>query len=362
MIKLHLYNRLDKAYERKNLYLKELAEAYESEDNIKVKDIKSNKKNHNYSIQLKEYKLKEKNFLRALKQEVKKLEVNKSKRLNNLEIRYYKAQKMKEFYEKYIDFCYDAEYFYNVSTFEVKEIPKTIKNITFIENDIIKQKEVVMNIKSSDSIETKENLKKFKTEQKITLKKKVAVVKKKLHDKIISPKAYSNSVKELKRRVKENYTVKTYELPDVLEKKKLKNNYFDLKTEYKKEVAYINENISEIRRNTPVEVDKINKFTYLAYLFPGIGQIINGQKTKGKLMLLLSVFVYLMAIPYALGFGNYRGDGISGLISLAEGAGKLDRSIIFMIEGVIALFLVAIAVAVIMFNIKDIKNQVDFSD
>jgi arabinogalactan oligomer/maltooligosaccharide transport system permease protein len=99
MIKLHLYNRLDKAYERKNLYLKELAEAYESEDNIKVKDIKSNKKNHNYSIQLKEYKLKEKNFLRALKQEVKKLEVNKSKRLNNLEIRYYKAQKMKEFYE-----------------------------------------------------------------------------------------------------------------------------------------------------------------------------------------------------------------------------------------------------------------------
>ena len=56
-------------------------------------------------------------------------------------------------------------------------------------------------------------------------------------------------------------------------------------------------------------------------------------------------YIYIaIAIPYALGYGNYKGDGIAGLITLAADGGRLDRSIIFMIEGILAIFLVLIGI------------------
>ena len=75
-------------------------------------------------------------------------------------------------------------------------------------------------------------------------------------------------------------------------------------------------------------------------------------------MFLGSIYIYAMAIPYALGYGNYKGEGIAGLISLAEGAGKLDRSIIFMIEGILAIFLLLIGIFLMLICFKD-ANKVE---
>lgn len=69
-----------------------------------------------------------------------------------------------------------------------------------------------------------------------------------------------------------------------------------------------------------------------------------------------AIFIYLVAIPYALGFGNYQGQGIAGLISLAAGGRRLDRSILFMIEGIISLIFVAMAVLIYIVSFKDVRN------
>ena len=66
-----------------------------------------------------------------------------------------------------------------------------------------------------------------------------------------------------------------------------------------------------------------------------------------------ALFIFLIAIPYALGFGNYQGQGIAGLISLAQGGKRLDRSIIFMIEGILALAFVCIALAIFIGSFLD---------
>lgn len=48
--------------------------------------------------------------------------------------------------------------------------------------------------------------------------------------------------------------------------------------------------------------------SWVTFLIPGLAQAINRQ------------YIYLIAIPYSLGYGNYKGDGITGLITLvAEG-------------------------------------------
>ena len=56
------------------------------------------------------------------------------------------------------------------------------------------------------------------------------------------------------------------------------------------------------------------------------------------------------------GYGNYQGDGVAGLITLAEGGKRLDKSLIFLIEGIIALLLLIVAVALIYINFRDVRN------
>ena len=69
-----------------------------------------------------------------------------------------------------------------------------------------------------------------------------------------------------------------------------------------------------------------------------------------------SLFIYLVAIPYALGYGNFQGDGVAGLISLAEGGKRLDKSIIFMIEGIIAIMLLLISLFILYISFKDVNT------
>lgn len=113
--------------------------------------------------------------------------------------------------------------------------------------------------------------------------------------------------------------------------------------------------MADIRRKIPIEVEKTKpKVAYFTFLFPGIGQMFNKQYKKGFIFLLASLFIYLIAIPYALGFGNYQGEGIRGLISLAEGGRRIDKSLIFMIEGIIAIFLVILSLFLLYFSFKDV--------
>ena len=95
--------------------------------------------------------------------------------------------------------------------------------------------------------------------------------------------------------------------------------------------------------------------SYLTFLLPGIGQIFNKQYIKGLCFLLVSLFIYLIAVPYALGYGNYQGDGIAGLISLAQDGMRIDKSLIFLIEGILAIFLVVIGFVAIYLSFRDVR-------
>ena len=121
----------------------------------------------------------------------------------------------------------------------------------------------------------------------------------------------------------------------------------------------MNINVSDIRRVVPVEVEKtVPIASYITFLFPGLGQLLNKQYTKAIIMFLATIYIYVIAIPYALGFGNYRGNGIAVLITLAKDAGRLDRSIIFMVEGIVAVVFLTIALILMILSFKD-ANKVE---
>ncbi len=113
--------------------------------------------------------------------------------------------------------------------------------------------------------------------------------------------------------------------------------------------------LADIRRKTPVEVEKIHPvFAFTTFLLPGLGQLLNKQFVKAVLFFIASLFIYLVAVPYSLGYGNYQGEGIAGLINLAEGAPRIFRSLIFMIEGIIAILLSLIAIGLFYISFRDV--------
>lgn len=140
-------------------------------------------------------------------------------------------------------------------------------------------------------------------------------------------------------------------------KDKIANIKHRRKIDIKSMTNVMESDISNIRRTTPIEaIQKKPIISYLTFLIPGLGQFLNGQFVKGILFFLGSLFSYLIAIPYALGYGNYQGEGVYGLISLAEGGGRLDRSIMFMIEGIIAIILLIFAIFIFISSFKDVNK------
>ena len=177
--------------------------------------------------------------------------------------------------------------------------------------------------KSIDLVHEKEiklRLNEYKKEQKESLKEEQRRLKAKRRKGLISKKAQVNETKVLKQKYKESLILKSYESPLKANKEFIKSKKHGIKENTKLSLKVLNSNISDIHRTTPIEVEKTKaKTAYFTLLFPGVGQMLNRQYKKGNIFLLASLFIYLVAIPYALGFGNYQGEGIKGLITLAEG-------------------------------------------
>ena len=122
-----LYDKIGNEYERKNIYLLELAKLYfELENdkgntnvNSKINELKNNKDKHPYIIKLNKYKDEEKVFLDKLKVDIdnfeKSLDDSNSAKVKKLKSRLFKAEKKSEFYLPYIDLTYDAQLEYEGS-------------------------------------------------------------------------------------------------------------------------------------------------------------------------------------------------------------------------------------------------------
>src|SRR5699024_2979572 len=152
-----------------------------------------------------------------------------------------------------------------------------------------------------------------------------------------------------------------YRNPEVSVKEEIESLNYKLKADLKHSLKILEEERSDARRRTPVEVVKEKPFkSIITAPIPGLGQLLNGQWQKALMLLIGSLFIYFIAVPYALGFGNYQGQGVAGLISLAQGGKRLDRSIIFMIEGILALAFILISVFILISSFLDVyKTEKD---
>lgn len=368
---VHLYDNINSQYDRRNLYLYEVSilqekieEAVGNEkDQLKkqLKEVISNKPNHEYNKRLLEYKNEEKLFLVETKKKITKLkgelDSGLSKSIKDLEIRLFKAKETKRFYEKYIKLTYDAELIYEQSKLEINQIPAVIE---FEKSSIIELNKAInkkVNINTTEDEKFKREFKAYKIEEKKKLKERIKEVKAKQKEKIISKQAKNNIIIELKRKYNEIVLVKSFECEKTYNKEIIKNKKYELRNVVKQKINTVNINVADLRRVYPVESEKsLPIISYCTFLVPGLGQLLNKQYMKSITMFFATIYIYMAAIPYALGYGNYKGEGIAGLITLATNAGKLDRSIIFMIEGILAMFLVIIGLILMYLSFKDVNT------
>lgn len=358
---LTLLDSYEKAYPRKNLYLKELAEAQENGDKEKEKRLKSDKENHPYIKKLNEFEKKEKDFVDRLENEAEKYESglpdSEDKKLKEYKKELFIGKKEKEFYEDFVELSYDAELKYKVAKIKMRHYPDLIDIFNTAKADIAEAEEKKNSVTPQEEKKKEKEVEEYKVERQKTYEKTIDDLEDKKDRGVLSDKAFKLQKNQAKRKLKEDTTVKEYEIPS----KFYKNLKESLEHQFKDDIDTTEKvmlaDISDARRRTPVEVYETKpKNAYFTFLFPGVGQILNNQYIKGIIMLLLNIVIYGMAIPYALGYGNYQGDGVSGLITLAQNGARLDKSLIFLIEGIIAIFLLIVALAIIYANFRDVKN------
>lgn len=323
-----LIDRRGRTFPRKNQYIIDLIEAKE-----KGTSPKYTKANHPYNIKLKEYEDKKKSLLEKAKSEANSApNLPEDKNLKALFVETLVADKMYAFYEENKELSYDSLLDYRLNELDRTEIPKILDHDKFLKDSLKDAKERQKNL-SQEQIN--EKIKFLDADRKV-LKEKyehdVAEIEEAFKEERISKKAYKATKEQLKQKFKDQNLKIDYRNPEISIKEEIESLNYKLKADLKHSLKILEEERSDARRRTPVEIDKEKPFkSIITAPLPGLGQLLNGQWQKALMLLFGSLFIYFIAIPYALGFGNYQGEGIAGLISLAQGGKRLDRSIIFMI-------------------------------
>lgn len=366
-----LYDDIGNEYVRKNQYLLELARHQNTLKSVSASDkdkvvkaisvLTKNKKNHPYNVELSAYKKAERNFLVTLNAKVKlyahELDKSMDSKLKRFEVDLFRSREMANFYKSYIALSYDAELEYERNRIIMEQLPEIIEKYRTTKADLLKAQDHITKIDMSKEETVKTNLHEFKAKQSDLFKIAKSKLKEKRKDKQISEKALRNGIVELKKKRKEVTVLKSYESEVKSTKEVIRNKKYILKTGIRRDVNVLKSNISDSRRKTPSEVYKTRTlFTWTTFYLPGLGQLLNKQYLKAILFAIGTLFIYVIAIPYALGFGNYQGDGISGLMTLAAGGKRVDKSLIFMIEGIVAIFLLLFAIAIYLLSYFDTLN------
>jgi arabinogalactan oligomer/maltooligosaccharide transport system permease protein len=364
----YLYDEIGREYERKNLYLAELAEIDELLQNRdkdkthlrkKRRELITGRDKHPYIVQLKELSRREREFKNRLKSEVNSFSRTLSGELDRnerkLKLRLFSSERTADFYRDHKDISYDAEFDYRKAELERTQLPGILDNIKKIKDELIELENLKRAADPSQEALKKSEYESFKVTQKKTVKEEIARIKMLRKEGTISRKAEANLIREAKQKSKNSVKLKELEIPTKGIADQLKSKNIELRNSTKQSLKILKSDIADLRKVTPVEVEKTKPIiSYATVLLPGLGQALNGQLGKMAVMIFGSLFIYLIAIPYALGFGNYQGEGVAGLISLAEGGARIDKSLIFMIEGVVSIFLLLLAALVVYISFSDV--------
>ncbi|MFH5836829.1 ABC transporter permease subunit [Proteiniclasticum sp. C24MP] len=363
-----LVDYIGREYERKNLYLKEYAELEEKISEMdasekknlaaRLKELKIKKDQHPYNVELKAFKDAEKTFLSKQKEEVEKFRKTVPEDLSDvvrdLTVKIRESELEAGFYEDYTELSYDAEFLYKRAKAHLRVLPKNIEEIAALETELSEAKHLDA---SGDHSAIKAEITSFREKQKKLLDERTKELRDKKKQGLISDKALKNGISQIKKDFKHLTTIKSFEDPVKNKKELIKSKTFELKNYIKVTRRILDADIADIRRSVPVEVEKTSPvIAHTTFLLPGLGQLLNRQYMKALLFGLGALFIYFIAIPYALGYGNYQGEGVAGLISLAEGGKRVDKSLIFLIEGIIAIMFLLIAFAIYFTSFNDVKS------
>lgn len=338
-------------HERKNRYLYDLAVAQETGGK------KPDKSTHPYEIKYRAYKDAEKKFLEKLKGEVAAYKPD-DEHLLKLKKMAFAAEKKRDFYKDYIDLDYTAELLYLENVQRAEQIPEALREDERLRTELKETEAALEEAKKLDRTEIDATIETLSEERKARYEESLRSIKKSKDDKLISLKAYRNEMRMAKLSLKEDLLGIEVTHDPVLaltQKRDTLKHRVKMELKTRKKVLYAD--IADLRRKIPIEVHKDRPvFAIPTAILPGLGQFLNKQYMKALLFFIGSLFIYLIAIPYALGYGNYQGQGLAGLVSLANGGLKIHRSMIFMIEGIIAIFLLLIAAGIFIFSYKDVRS------
>lgn len=355
-----LIDDLAKEYPRKDMYLQALVEAKDKKDKPAIRRLKQTKHENPYNVALKDFRQKEKAFkkdLRLKAKDYKKGITNFDRKERKLALDLFLANRRLEFYQDYVDLHYDAELEYRQAKVRLSRVALMLERYSRLKEDLKESKEIQKLVDpiadKKDKALAKEELKALKQE----IKAEQAKSKEKLKARIISPQALRISKREDRSHYEAVRKSRMYSTPKLKAKDQISSIKHDMTVGMKDEYKVLHAELSSVRRSVPDESRQSFVWkSYLSILLPGLGQLLLGQWQKSLLYFLGSFFIYGMALPYALGFGNYQGEGIAGLISLAEDGLRVHRSLIYMIEGVLALLLCLFAILIIVAAFLDAKK------
>lgn len=344
----YLQDDIGNRYERKNLYLAKLARAEQPDQETEA-----------YLASLKEYTRLEKLFRADLKGKIKEFSKKQPAGLPQTLVKFERqlfiAKEEQRFYQPYVALSYEAQLHYEQAVIKAKQLPEIIENYKQLDKELAKAKQEVKRVDPKDEAQHAQTYQAYKIEQDQRFEAEMAALKAKRAQGTISKKALANGIIELKRHRKESLQIKRLGAPKRSLQELIANKQYLITKGIKRQLKVLNSNLSDVRRSTPVEEYRtLPVFAYITAPFPGLGQLFNRQWIKAMLFLLGSVFNYFIAIPYALGYGNYQGQGLYGLVTLAEFGTKLQKSQIFMIEGVVAVFLLLFAISIFWLSFLDV--------
>ena len=335
-------------YPRKNQYIVD-----------KIAGKNPDKNSHPYIKKLSQYESKEKELIQSASKEADDLAKSHQtdKKFADLNKKYHIANKMVGFYEENKDLSYEAELKYKEAKIYIKEIPEIIKHDLALKNQLEARSTKLTSLAESEISQGQKEVDKDKKLLKENYDKDLAGLKESYEKGLISKKAYKSEKEKYKKRFEDNSKAAEFKNPKISLEEEIKAIKYKIKQDFKDAMKILDSDIAEVRRRTPVETEKTSAWRSIVGLpIPGLGQLLNGQWQKALIFFLGTLFIYLVAIPYALGYGNYQGQGIAGLISLAQGGRRLDRSILFMIEGVLAVIFVIISCLIYVSAFKDARR------
>lgn len=358
MLNEYVYDHLGRPYPRKNLYLAELQkleETYRNDPASGSKEALSRFKkeaaDHPYHRALRDYRSEEKKYLRE-KKKLLSLSAPKgesSKEAFRFQQRLKSAELDLDFYTPYANLSYDALYSLDKARTLLRLLPDMMEDLTILDKDIQSRS-------ASLRISSPSEYRAYPGANKQEYKKLYAQLKEKRALGLISSKALRNRKKELQKEEKYKRRVQKLQDPTLRNREEYRSKIHERKNFLKTSERILADDLADVRRMTPCEVEKKSYLSWLTLPLPGLGQLLLGQRIKSLLFFFATFFIYFAAIPYAMGFGNYQGQGISGLISLASGGKRTDRSIIFMIEGIIAITLLVLSLLTYLFSFLDVKK------